>query len=64
MLILTRKHGQKIKIGDDITISIAGIHRGQVRVAIDAPKSKAVHRQEIYERIQSEKKTALRAELI
>jgi carbon storage regulator len=52
MLILTRKMGQAIKIGDDITITLLEGRKGQVRVAIDAPREVEVHREEIYKRIQ------------
>ena len=54
MLILTRKHGEAIVIGDDIVISILGVKGNQVRIGIDAPKDVSVHREEIYQRIQDE----------
>jgi len=54
MLVLTRKVNEKIKIGDDIIISILEIGKGGVRVGIDAPKSVSVHRQEVYDKIQEE----------
>lgn len=53
MLILTRKVGESINIGDDITITILGVSGQQVRVGINAPKDVAVHREEIYQRIQA-----------
>ncbi|MBP1125219.1 MULTISPECIES: carbon storage regulator CsrA [Pseudomonas] len=52
MLILTRKVGESINIGDDITITILGVSGQQVRIGINAPKDVAVHREEIYKRIQ------------
>ncbi|HCU54067.1 MAG TPA: carbon storage regulator [Gammaproteobacteria bacterium] len=61
MLILTRRVGEALKIGDNIDITILSIKGNQVRIGINAPKDVAVHREEIYERIQSEK-AAERAE--
>ena len=58
MLILTRNAGQIIKIGDDIDITILSVKGGQVRIGIDAPKGTSVHRQEVYDRIEEEKKQA------
>ena len=52
MLILTRRSGESVKIGDDITVTVLGIRHGQVRVGITAPKNVAVHREEVYERLQ------------
>ena len=54
MLVLTRKVNEKIKIGDDIIISVLDIGKGGVRIGIDAPKSVSVHRQEVYDKIQEE----------
>ena len=54
MLILTRSQGEAICIGDDIRITVLGTNGGQVRLGIDAPQNVEVHREEIYQRIQSE----------
>ena len=58
MLVLSRRIGENLIIGDDITVSILSIKGGQVRIGIEAPKDLSVHREEIYRRIQGkEKKT-------
>ncbi|RUO61814.1 carbon storage regulator CsrA [Pseudidiomarina insulisalsae] len=54
MLILSRKAGESLKIGDDITITIADVRGSQVRVQIEAPREVPVHREEVYYRIQRE----------
>jgi carbon storage regulator len=54
MLILTRRVGETVIIGDDVTVTILGVKGNQVRVGINAPKNVAVHREEIYERIKRE----------
>jgi carbon storage regulator len=54
MLILTRKLGEKIAIGDDITITLVEIKGTQVKLGIEAPKHIEIHRQEVYERIRQE----------
>jgi carbon storage regulator len=56
MLILTRRPGESIIVGDDVTITVLGLRHNQVRVGVVAPKNVAVHREEIYERIQSAKR--------
>lgn len=55
MLILTRKIGETIRINDDISVTVLGVNGMQVRLGIEAPEGVAVHRQEIYERIQAQK---------
>lgn len=55
MLMLGRRTGEAINIGDDVKVTILSIKGGQVRIGIAAPKSIAVHREEIYERIQRDK---------
>lgn len=55
MLILTRRIGESIIVGDDITFTILGVKGNQVRVGVNAPKSVSVHREEIYQRIQHER---------
>jgi carbon storage regulator len=55
MLILTRRPGESVKIGDDITITVLGVRGNQLRLGFTAPQNVAVHREEVYERIQSER---------
>jgi carbon storage regulator len=55
MLILTRRIGETIMIGDDVKLTVLGVKGNQVRIGVDAPKDVAVHREEIYRRIQQEK---------
>jgi len=57
MLILTRRVGETVMIGDDVTITVLGVKGNQVRVGINAPKHVAVHREEIYERIKREQQS-------
>lgn len=54
MLILTRRVGETIMIGDEIAVTILGVKGNQIRVGVAAPKETSVHREEIYERIQRE----------
>lgn len=55
MLILTRRVGEVLMVGDDISITVLGVKGNQVRLGVNAPKDVAVHREEIYNRIQHEK---------
>lgn len=59
MLILSRKIDEKIKIGDDITITLIDVHGDQVKIGIEAPKNVKVFRQEVFDAIQSENKAAV-----
>ena len=54
MLILTRRISETVMIGDDVAVTILGVKGTRVRVGIDAPKAKTVHRREIYKRIRSQ----------
>lgn len=54
MLILTRRVGETLMIGNDVTVTVLGVKGNQVRVGINAPKTIAVHREEIYERVKRE----------
>ena len=56
MLILTRRVGESLMVGDEITVTVLGVKGNQVRIGIDAPKDVAVHREEIFQRIQNDDK--------
>ena len=55
MFILTRRVGETLMVGDDVTVTVLGVKGNQVRIGVNAPKEVSVHREEIYMRIQNEK---------
>jgi carbon storage regulator len=56
MLILTRRVNEALMVGDEVTVTVLGVKGDQVRIGINAPRDVGVHREEIYERIQAEKR--------
>lgn len=63
MLILTRRVGETLMVGDNVTVTVLGVKGNQVRIGVNAPKDVSVHREEIYQRIQREKVASLEAAL-
>ncbi len=59
MLILTRRVGETLMVGDEVTVTVLGVKGNQVRIGVNAPKEVAVHREEIYQRIQKEKENGV-----
>ncbi|HEY4127348.1 MAG TPA: carbon storage regulator CsrA [Gammaproteobacteria bacterium] len=59
MLILTRRVGETLMIGDEVTVTVLGVKGNQVRLGVNAPRTVAVHREEIYERIRREQDSGL-----
>jgi carbon storage regulator len=58
MLILTRRVGEAVVIGEEVTVTVLGVKGNQVRIGVDAPKTVSVHREEIFDRIKNEQKDA------
>ncbi len=63
MLILTRRVGETLKVGNDVDVTVLGVKGNQIRIGIKAPKNVAVHREEIFDRIQREAELAQRTDL-
>ena len=57
MLILTRRVGEALMVGDEVTVTVLGVKGNQVRIGVHAPKHVSVHREEIYERIRAEQQS-------
>ena len=64
MLVLTRRRGESVKIGADIRVVVLGVKGGQVRLGIEAPAIVAVHREEVYARIQDENRLAAKTQAV
>ena len=58
MLILTRRIGETVMIGDKVTVTVLSVNGNQVRIGVNAPKEVEVHREEVYERVQAERAAA------
>lgn len=58
MLILTRRVGERLMIGDDIQVTVLGVKGNQVRIGVHAPADVSVHREEIYERVRAERESS------
>ena len=58
MLILTRRVGETLMIGDEVTVTVLGVKGNQVRIGVNAPRDVTVHREEIYERIKQDQQEA------
>lgn len=59
VLILTRRHGESLKIGHEVTVTVLGVRGNSVRIGVAAPRALSVHREEIYQRIQSEREAVV-----
>ena len=64
MLVLTRRRGESVTIGPDIRVVVLGLKSGQVRLGIEAPPAVAVHREEVYARIQEENRLAAQTQAV
>lgn len=64
MLLLTRKVGEKLRIGDDVTVSVLGVKGGQIRIGIDAPRHVKVNREEVFQRILQEGEAPKRSKVV
>lgn len=64
MLVLTRRRGESVTIGPDIRVVVLGVKNGQVRLGIEAPPAVAVHREEVYVRIQEENRLAAKTQVV
>jgi len=62
MLILTRRVGETLMVGDEVTVTVLGVKGNQVRIGVNAPKEVAVHREEIYQRIKQEQEEEAKTE--